>query len=206
MAEVEWKIAKSEAACCLCAAQFAPGQAYYSVLVQQTEALQRQDYCASCFQAQRPENVYYFWRATQADPEAGEKKARSPGPLVDAEYVLDFFKRLEEPGANAGANGAESQRLAFRYILALMLARKKTLVFEGKSRDRAGQEVHLFRERRGGQEHRVVEPPLSAEEVAAVSAELGALLGLKPPPAPAAAAEAGQPSGGAGQTTRGITA
>ena len=82
------------------------------------------------------------------------------------------------------SRGGASQRRAFRYILALMLARKKMLVFEGKKKDAAGAELHLFRERRGGQIHPVHEPALSPDEVAAVSAELGVLLGLTPPAAP----------------------
>ena len=174
MAEHEWKIAKPAGLCCRCQATFTPGQAYYSVLIQQAVELQRQDYCAGCFQLQRPPEVYYFWKTTQPQPEAPVRRRL----VVDVEYVLEFFKRLE--GENA------SQRIAFRYILAWMLARKKVLAFDGR-KNRGGVEWQVFRERCGGTTHDVLEPTLSADEVQALSAELGTLLGLPAGPAPAGA-------------------
>ncbi|MCY3020486.1 MAG: hypothetical protein NTW87_15810 [Planctomycetota bacterium] len=204
MADSEWKITKAGQTCCLCSARFAVGQSYFSALLQGPEAFVRQDYCPACFQNKRPDNVFYFWKAAQPDPEA-ELEGRRRRPLVDAEYVFEFFKRLGE-GSVSDSRGPVSQRLAFRYILALMLARKKLLVFEGRKKDAAGADVHLFRERRGGEIHQVHEPALSPEEVAAVSAELGTLLGLTPPAAQAPApVEAQTPGGEVPVTTGGTT-
>lgn len=193
MAEHEWNFAKAQNACCVCQTAFVPEQRYYSALIQTAapapvaaetaEAAQpaeakkkdesgmdRRDYCTGCFESKRPENIFYFWK-TQLPNADGDKPHR---PRIDIDYVLEFFKRLE------GDNGP--QRAAFRYILALMLARKKVVIFEGRKKDASGADVHLFREKRGGQIHQVVEPALSEEEVASVSAELGVLLGLTPPP------------------------
>ena len=171
MAETDWKITKRSATCCACRVTLDGERPYFSVLLQKPEGLARLDYCAGCFEAQRPREVYYFWKA--ANPLAGEDGAKRRPVVVDTEYVLEFFKRLE------GEQNA--QRLAFRFILALMLARKKMLVFEEKKRDGEGREVQIFREKRGGLAHRVYEPVLSETEIAALSAELGQLLGLAPP-------------------------
>lgn len=181
MAENEWKIAKSGGACSLCAAALGAhaaggAQPYFSALFQRPEGLVRQDFCTSCFQAKRPADVYYFWKAAPQSPDAEVKKR---APVVDVDFVLDFFKRLE--GDNA------PQRVAFRYILALMLTRKKLLVFEQKKKDAEGRDVQLYREKRGGVSHQVIEPSLTEEEITNVSAELGTLLGLTPAPAAAAA-------------------
>ncbi|HYG74030.1 MAG TPA: hypothetical protein VEK08_03405 [Planctomycetota bacterium] len=177
MSEHEWKISKPAASCCACQAAFVAEQRTFSALLQNADGLQRQDYCESCFQARRPENVFYFWRTVQPNPDSDDSKPQRP--RVDVDYVLDFFKRLE--------GDSNTQRIAFRYILALMLARKKMLVFESKKKDAAGQDLHLFREKRGGQLHSVLEPSLSEEEISTVSAELGVLLGLTPPPQKATA-------------------
>jgi len=175
VAEHEWNFAKAKNACSVCQTAFVPEQRYYSALIQTPAVdgapggMDRQDFCTACFEAKRPENIFYFWKAA-LPLEDGEKPHR---PRIDIEYVFEFFKRLE------GDNGP--QRVAFRYILALMLSRKKVVIFEGKKKDAAGNEVHLFREKRGGQIHQVVEPALSEDEITSVSAELGVLLGLTAP-------------------------
>jgi hypothetical protein len=171
--EQEWKIAKPSASCSACGASFAApeGEAapnYFSALLQKPEGLQRQDFCQNCFKDKRPADVYYFWKAV---PPSQDNTARR-APVVDVEYVLDFFKRLD--------GDPSPQRVAFRYILALMLSRKKLLIAEGKGGTENGMDVQLFREKRGGGTHRVLAPELNQDEIAAVSAELGVLLGLTP--------------------------
>lgn len=206
MAEFDWKIAKATQACCLCRQPFGPGQAYYSALFQAQDSFSRQDYCAGCFQDKRPENVFYFWKATAPDQEAEARRAgHRRRPVVDIEYVFEFFKRLEE-GAVSGQNSGAAQRLAFRYILALMLTRKKMLVQDGRKAGANGGEIQVFREKRGGQAHEVSVPALSPDEVTAVTAELGVLLGLTPPAAPSAAGGASAESTPAGGTPQAVEA
>jgi hypothetical protein len=181
VADNEWKIAKPAGTCCQCSgALTVVGATYFSALLQSPEGLQRRDYCADCFQKNRPADVYYFWKTTHRDEEDKSKRRQ---PVVDVDFVLDFFKRLEgEPGAG---QPEIPQRLAFRYILALMLTRKKILLLDGKKKDASGRDVLVYKEKRGDGVHDVVEPTLSADEISAVSSELGALLGLKAPDAPA---------------------
>jgi hypothetical protein len=196
VAENEWKIAKLGAACCGCQTPLSVGQTYFSVLRNTTgaeagEALLRQDFCCVCFQEKRPDGVFYFWKAVQQAPDDTVKKRQ---PVVDVEHIIEFFKRLEGETA--------PQRVAFRYILALMLTRKKVLVFEAKKKDSAGHELQVFREKRGGQSHAVVEPSLSEDEIANVSAELGVLLGLTPAAAPAPAAATAETTAATDQERR----
>ena len=187
----EWKIGKPSSACVLCQSSWVvngaettsnPGAApnYFSALIQTPEGLVRTDFCADCFRDKRPADVYYFWKTAV---QTGAPVSRRPVP-VDIDFVLDFFKRLEGESA--------PQRVAFRYILALMLTRKKLLLSDGKTRDTQGVEVQLYREKRGGQQHRVYAPELNPEEIIAVTEELGELLGLSKPAAasvPAVAVE-----------------
>ena len=190
MKDDEWKIAKANKACCICATSFGAGQPYFSALSEATPAdLVRQDYCVNCFQDKRSANVFYFWKTAQPETDAEQPLLR---PMIDLEYVFDFFKRLEGDPA--------PQRIAFRYILALMLIRKKLLVLDGQMRNAAGVQVQILREKNGGQSHQVCELELSEDEIAQSSAELGVLLGLAPSPAlqsqgtaPATGAEASAP-------------
>lgn len=204
MAEIEWNIAKAGPQCCLCNTGFAVEAPYFSALLQEAGGLTRKDYCGNCFQNQRPADVYYFWK-TQVpaeDPEA--RKAWKQKPVVDIDYVFDFFKRLD--------GETSQQKIAFRYILALMLTRKKILVADSRTTLPDGSSAQVFAEKRGGQKHTVIEPALNEEEISSVSAELGVLLGLTPPPQaapsapPAPDAQSTDASAAAAEATAGAVA
>lgn len=179
----DWRIAKSNHVCRGCDARFKVGDSYFSVLFDQGNDFQRNDFCADCFQAQRPAGVFSFWKTTVPE----EEEETKPKPVLDVASVLDFFRRL--------AGDRDPQRVAFRYVLALMLTRKKVLKLKGGSRAQDGSDVLVFAEGRGGETHEVLQPALSEDEVAVVSAELGRLLGVAPAePKPAAAQDAEAPA------------
>ena len=64
-----------------------------------------------------PARVFGFWRAVVAAPGAKKKQ------LVDDASLLDLFEQL--------AGATEGRKVAFRYLLALVLVRKRLLVIEG---------------------------------------------------------------------------
>ncbi len=82
---------------------------------------------------QRPEGVFSFWQSTVPMP--NEKKKQ----FVDDEVLMNLLIRLEDTD--------QPQRLAFRFVLALILMRKKLLRYEGTvSRpDKDGQEWEWWR-------------------------------------------------------------
>lgn len=165
----EWNIAKSNQTCQLCEAKFGVGASYFSAIFTSAEGFERRDFCLSCFQDRRPENVYSHWKT--AVPNAEEEDAR---PKVDLDSVLDFFRRLD--------GDADAKRVAFRYVLALMLTRKKVFKLDGSEKREDGSEVLVFAARKGGEKHAVVQPDIDENEIGAVSEELGQLLGIAPPP------------------------
>lgn len=184
MSENEWKIKKTGPHCEQCNLEFQQGVAYYSALTQVLEKhieepgkesrlgdeFNRSDFCEACFQSARPAEVYYYWKTTLAQPETtAPRKTRT---VMDVDHVLEFFKRLEGESAQ--------QKVAFRYILALILARKKLLQTSERRTDSEGRPVQVYREKSGGGEHVVVEPELTAEEISGLSDELGVLLGMTP--------------------------
>ena len=192
MAETDWKINKTAPQCHHCGVPFEPEQAFFSVLFQTSEGLQRNDFCDNCFQNYRPPDVVYFWKTMLPKAGGSGKKQR---PVLDMEYVLEFFKRLE--------GDSSIQRVAFRYILALMLSRKKILTAGEKKKDDQGHVVQNYREKMAGAEtvnHAVIEPDLNETEIQALSAELSVLLGMAPTPEASdvpetAAQELTQPAG-----------
>lgn len=168
MAENEWKIAKPSLACTLCSGQFKPGNGYFSALFEKDKSFERRDYCTECFKSHRPENVYSYWLTrVPDDDEDGPKR-----PVLDPESVLEFFRRL--------GNDSDPQRRAFRFVLALMLTRKKVLRLGGSSRNATGEELLVFVERRGGERHEVPALQMDEQSLKTAGEELGRLLGLAP--------------------------
>ena len=82
--------------------------------------------------------------------------------------LLDCFKRLE--------NQLETSRIRFRYVVALLLMRRKRLRFEETLKEN-GQELLCLRCTRTGARYQVVNPHLSEEETAAVQDEVFQALG-----------------------------
>ena len=165
--EQEWKIAKADQACALCGSRFGGSASYFSALFEQGDGFERRDYCASCFKAQRPEGVYSFWKTALPKEDEGRRR-----PTLDPESVLDFFRRLGEERA--------TERVAFRYLLALMLTRKKILKFLGPTRGQDGREGLVFAERRGGDRHEVPAVEMDESALAGATEELSRLLGIEP--------------------------
>ena len=84
-------------------------------------------------QGQRPEWVFSFWQSTVPMP--NEKKKQ----FVDDAVLMNLLVRLEDTD--------QPQRLAFRFVLALILMRKKLLRYEGteKRADKSGGEQEWWR-------------------------------------------------------------
>ncbi len=94
------------------------GEAFMATLVERGETLERLDYCMEAWEAgARPQGlVYGVWRSRV--PEKGARRQ-----LIAGEDLMDLFEQL--------ADAEEDSRVAFRYVLCLILIRKKLLVYEG---------------------------------------------------------------------------
>src|SRR5687768_9841784 len=107
-----------------------------------------------------PENAIGWWQTTVVDPHAGRPQW-APGDVM-----LDYFERLLEDSTAADV----------RYVLALLLVRRRVLRVEGNETNEAGQGVlHLYCGRSETQYHvaEVMPPP---ERVAEIQRQLAELL------------------------------
>jgi hypothetical protein len=160
----EYQIQANTRRCCVTGRDLQVGETYFSVLVDDGQRLVRQDYSKEAW-AERggpPANAFSFWVGRISAPES---KRRQP---IDDEMLLDCFQRLDgqtEPG-----------RIRFRYVVALLLMRRRRFTFEEAVKD-AGQEELCLRCTRTGALHRVVNPCLTEEEMVAVQEEVFQALG-----------------------------
>lgn len=148
-----------------------PGERYVAVLTEapESEELVRFDYTLGAWESgSRPERgVIAVWRATE-----GERK-QGGSELMGTEELLALFEGME---------GGEGARAAvFRYLLALLLLRKRLYRVVDQRVGEGGRPV-LQLVRRGGEKGiapevvEVVDPGMDEEAVAAGIGELGAVL------------------------------
>ena len=136
-----YEIDRPTGCCAVTGAELAPGDVYMALLIEsddpppsaetkqaarQTSAaavlgLKRIDVCWEAWQKPlRPKGIFGYWKATVAEP---NQKRRL---FVDDHVLLNLFRRL--------ADDDDPQRIAFRFVLGLILMRKKLLRYDGTKR------------------------------------------------------------------------
>jgi len=157
----DYQIQNSTRRCAVTGQELQPGQVCYSVLLDEGGTFVRLDYSESAWQGPPPD-AFSFWK--------GRVPATNPSrqPTFDDELLLECFHRLE--------GELESSKQSFRYVLALLLIRRRRLRLE-KTEQEAGQEVMHLRCVRSGDRFCVVDPGLSDDELEAVQEDVFRLLG-----------------------------
>lgn len=137
---------------------------------------QRLNFCPECWNTGKrpapPTEMFSFWKTVV--PES-QKKAKT---FVDDSVLLDLFNRLAER--------AEILDLQFRFVLALLLMRKRLLKYDGASvlsdelQSKFGHLTPLPEAwnmtLRGGAAVIVLNPHLTAEQIGEVSQQLSGIL------------------------------
>lgn len=165
-----YSIARSTGRCAATGVELRPGDACVAALAERVEdeGLDRLDYSEAAWEGgARPARLFGSWRYVAATPESRRK------PFIDDDALLELFERLGEDDA--------PRRRAFRFVLALMLIRKRLLRHEG-SRGSGDGSVMLVRAR--GPEGwnpedpliEVVDPDLDQRAIGDVTEQLSQLL------------------------------
>jgi hypothetical protein len=115
----------------------------------------------------RPERLFSHWKTAVSPPDAKRRV------LVDDEVVMDLFQRLE--------GEEQPQRIAFRFVLGLILMRKRKLKFVGRRETPGDPPVEHWQLRPPGTDPDdppigVVNPRLGDEDVRELTAQLGEIL------------------------------
>jgi hypothetical protein len=147
--------------CAVSGRELKPGDKYLSVLSDEGGAFVRRDYAADAWPGPPPSAVA-FWSGKIPASDRPRK------PVFNDELLLDCFDHL--------AAAAEPDRVNFRYVVALLLMRRKRLKFEDVVREDGG-DVMLLRDARNGTVHRVADPRLTEAQTAAVQDEVFRVLG-----------------------------
>jgi hypothetical protein len=192
MIERDWNIQPPSGKCCITGRPFADEEMYYTMLNETPEGLARQDFSADAWAARNTSvRPLSFWRAEFKIPPAAPTRTIAHD---DAESLL---RRLIEGDDPATENT--------RYILAIMLERKKTF-YHRDTVLREGRPWLVYEHKESGETFLIADPRLKLAQLHDVQQEVSELLRPKPPavsaPAPAADAPGvpeAPPQGGAGE-------
>jgi len=160
---VDWEVQRTSGRCAVSGRELREGEEFYAVLFDRNGTLERVD-CSLEAWTGPPEGAFCFWKSRVP---VREKKKQL---WVDDDVLVHLFCRLADETAES--------RVHFRFVLALLLMRKKLLKYE-QTLHEGGREywqMRLVRDSSGGSIYRVENPQLSDQQIEAVGAQLTAIL------------------------------
>jgi len=167
----DYNIGTSTRTCHVCGREFGVGDAYYSAVVEAApeseEMFVRWDFCPDCWTPDA-DAYFSFWKTRVPEPPPD----RTSGPrLVDQTRLMQMFEHLSEAD--------QDQARRFRYVLALVLMRKKRLRLVSSRRVAVGRREELtLRETGTERRHVIACPVLSEDEIRSVTDRLGDILDM----------------------------
>jgi hypothetical protein len=156
---IDFDIQRCSRRCVATDREFTPGEMFYSVLIPQGAEVVRQDYSQRAWEGP-PENAIGWWRSQLPEPHAKR------GNWAPHEVMLDYFQRLQE----------QSGQEDVRYVLTLLMVRRRIFRLEDSQVDEAGREHLIVFCPRSETEYRVLVVPPDAARAVAIQEELARLL------------------------------
>jgi hypothetical protein len=157
----EYQIQEITRRCSVTGRELQAGERFYSVLVDEAGKLQRKDFSQEAWQGPPP-GAFSFW-AGRVPPRDEKRRLQ-----IDDDMLVDCFRRL--------GGEIEASKVNFRYVVALLLMRRKRFKFE-EAKQADGKEILVLRCTRTREQYDVVNPRLNEEEMKAVQEEVFKVLG-----------------------------
>ncbi|MCH7632853.1 MAG: hypothetical protein IIB59_06535 [Planctomycetes bacterium] len=156
----QWEVESASGRCSVTGRPLQEGEEFYTVLFEVGESFRRADYSLEAWSGP-PEEAFCHFK-TRVPVKEQRKKL-----LVDNELLIHFFQRL--------ADETDPLRVQFRFVLALILMRKRLLRYDGSSVV-DGVEIWKMLLASDRSEYPVVNPRLTDDQIEGVSGQLSAVL------------------------------
>jgi hypothetical protein len=121
---MDYEVQRSTRHCTTTGREFAPGETYFSVLMVEGADLKRYDYAADAWQGPPEESV--GWWKSQIPDRTVSRKHWAPNDVM-----LQFWDELAE----------QPDKQDMRYVLTLLLIRRRVFRLEEETSNPAGQEL-----------------------------------------------------------------
>lgn len=181
----EWKIKARAHTCCVTGRAFKEDEPFFTALFEDNsdDGFERRDYSVEAWKAERGSlKPFSYWRTLYEPPRSEPQKQ----DVVEKESAEGLLRRLIDEDDPLTENT--------RFILALMLERKKTLR-ETDSRSLGQARLRIYEHARSGEVFIIRDPMLKLDQLESIQEEVSTLLAARAaaPPEPAEPAEPAEP-------------
>lgn len=161
--QADWEIKSRGHICTRTGREFVPGETFFTMLVREGEGFRREDLCEEAWES-RNDNIqpFSFWRSKYEPPAPPPPE---PLPKDDAESLLRRLIAEDDPAYRN-----------VRYILALMLERKRLL----RPMESQDDDMLVYEHVATGETIVLENPRLGFDQIPAVQREVSALLAPDP--------------------------
>lgn len=159
MAEA-WRIARSSRTCGHSGQPIPAGEPFYSALLEKDDTFERADFSAEAWPEVDKETFFSYWKNKGGTPDPDKK------PAIDFDRLLSFFDSLE--------GATEEPKRLMRYVLALILARRRRLRLDDMTRGDDGDKLVVY-DRRSGRTLEILSPEAGREELEKAQEKLNQL-------------------------------
>src|SRR5688500_535579 len=156
-----YEVSRPLGKCAVTGEAIAVGEKFMAALRETSLGFERVDISMSAWPQFDRKDVLGFWQATM--PATEQKKKL----FVDDEVLCDLFERLKDT--------TEPPKLNFRFVLGLILMRKKMLIYDN-SRTENGKDIWVVHFKGREDKLDLLNPKLDETQVAEVSQQLGQIL------------------------------
>ena len=156
-----YEVARPRGQCVVCQTQIPAGQPLMAALKETPTGFERLDVCLVDWPNFDKSDLIGFWKTTM--PLVEQKKKL----FVDDEVLGQLFERL--------ADTTEPAKLNFRFVLGLILMRKRLIIYENTRNDE-GREIWQVRFKGKEEMMDLLNPKLDESQIQDVSNQLGQIL------------------------------
>jgi len=156
-----YSVGRANGTCAVCQRAIAAGEKLEAALRETPQLMERLDICPGCWPNFSREGLLAFWQTVM--PESNAKK----NIFIDDQVLCELFERL--------GDATEPAKLNFRFVLGLILMRKRKLAYES-TRTQGEQEIWVVRFRGREDLLDLLNPRLSEQQVGEVAGQLGEIL------------------------------
>ncbi len=157
---LDFEIQRCTRRCAALERDLAPGEWFYSVLTPRGGSVVRQDYSEESWSGP-PEGAIGWWKSQMPDATGTRKVTLAPNDVI-----LQYFEQLE----------GDPARQDLRYVLALLMVRRRIMRLEDTEKDEHGQETLVLFCSRNEAEYRTPVALPSETRAAEIQSELIKLL------------------------------
>jgi hypothetical protein len=157
-----YEVSRPHGKCFVTGNSIDPGIKLMAALRETPQGFERLDVSLDAWPTFDRKDVLAFWQTVMPSPQQVKKKL-----FVDDQVLCELFERLSQT--------TEPAKLNFRFVLGLILMRKRMIVYES-TRIEDGKEIWTVRFRGREDKLDLVNPRLDEQQVMEVSQQLGEIL------------------------------